>query len=181
MIVHPNHCRVMAASKCFGGCRDLAPMEECGRGPCSRGRHSLLMQHSISKAHSALQHARADRGAQRIRAAQHTPEQHRIAQRPGTQSRQRCTDKICVQFSLVGPGCLDPAPPTGVWRHPSLRRLRGLGPPRRVCLWPLWPWLPFLVDAAQHTAQCGTLEPTEAHNGTEPHNTRQSSTRHRNA
>ena len=36
----------VAASKCFGGCRDLAPMEECGRGPCSCGRHSSLMQHS---------------------------------------------------------------------------------------------------------------------------------------
>ena len=36
----------VAASKCFGGCRDLAPMEARGRGPCSCGGHSLLMQHS---------------------------------------------------------------------------------------------------------------------------------------
>ena len=45
--------------------------------------------------------------------------------------------------------------------------------------WPPWP--PFLVDAAQHTAQCGTPESRKAHSGTEPHNTHQSSTRECNA
>ena len=35
----------------FGGYRDLGPVEECGRGPRSRGRHSLLMQHNTQ--HSA--------------------------------------------------------------------------------------------------------------------------------
>ena len=39
----------------------------------------------------------------------------------------------------------------------------------------------FLVDAAQRTAQCGTPEPTETHNGTGLHSTHQSSTRQRNA
>ena len=71
----------VAASKCFGGCRDLAPMEERGRGPCSRGRHSLLMQHSNSRAHSASRHAKADRGAQRNRAAQHSTHQSNTGQR----------------------------------------------------------------------------------------------------
>ena len=46
--------------KCFRGCRDLAPMEERGRGMCSRGHHSLLMQHSNSRAHSASRNAGAD-------------------------------------------------------------------------------------------------------------------------
>ena len=36
----------VAASTCFGGCQDLAPMKERSRDLCSRGRHSLLMQHS---------------------------------------------------------------------------------------------------------------------------------------
>ena len=38
----------VAASKCFRGFRDLAPMEERGRGSCSRARHSLLQGNPCS-------------------------------------------------------------------------------------------------------------------------------------
>ena len=41
--------RVCGGIQVFGGCRDLAPVEECGRSPCSRGHHSLLMQHSTQR------------------------------------------------------------------------------------------------------------------------------------
>ena len=42
----PPRLPVCDGIQVFRGYRDLAPVEECGRGPCSRGRHSLLMQHS---------------------------------------------------------------------------------------------------------------------------------------
>ena len=45
----PPRIWVCRSIQVFGGYRDLAPVEECGIGPCSRGRHSLLMQHSTQR------------------------------------------------------------------------------------------------------------------------------------
>ena len=38
-------------------------------------------------------------------------------------------DEKCAQFSLAGPGCLDPAPPTGVWQHLSASEVATTWPP----------------------------------------------------
>ena len=85
----PPRLLVCGGIQVFAGSRDLARAEECGRGPCSRGPHSLLMQHN----NNAVRHAKADTCAQRNRAAQHTPEQHKTMQRLSTQSWRRCTEE----------------------------------------------------------------------------------------
>ena len=46
---NPPCLRVCGGIQVFGDYRDLAPVEECGRGPCSRGRHSLLMQQGTQR------------------------------------------------------------------------------------------------------------------------------------
>ena len=45
----PPRLRVCGCIQFFGRYADLAPVEECGRGPCSCGRHSLLMHHSTQR------------------------------------------------------------------------------------------------------------------------------------
>ena len=83
--------RVCGGVQVFGGYRNLAPIEECGRGPCSRGRHSLLMQHSTQ--HSAARQSQQRRTTEQSRTthtiaaqdsatprhtklAEYTPEEH---------------------------------------------------------------------------------------------------------
>ena len=86
----PPHLRVHGGIQVFGGYRDLPPVEECGPGPWSRGRHSLLMQHSTqrSAAHQSRQRRTTEqsctthnRVAQNIATPRHTKlaEAHRGA------------------------------------------------------------------------------------------------------
>ena len=100
-----NGC--VAVSKCFRGCRDLAPMEERGRG-----RHSLLMQHST-------QRIAARQGRQRHTGTeQHNTHQSSTAQCTVHSHRaNKGADDICMQFSLVA---LD------TWTPPRLRVCGGI-------------------------------------------------------
>ena len=78
----------VAASKCFKGCRDLAPMEERGRGPCSRGRHSLLMQHSTQHSTQCIA---ARQGRQRCTTEQSSTTHTRALQDNATPSHTEPT------------------------------------------------------------------------------------------
>ena len=73
----------LAASRCIGGYRGLAPVEELGRGPCSRGRHSLLMQRST-------QRSTAGQSRQRCTTEQSSTVHTRAAQDSAT---SRCTEE----------------------------------------------------------------------------------------